>query len=81
MKPNRLIENAATGANQGELENPGLLININALASRYGVSVRAIYYWMDAQRISHYRIGHTLRFSPAETDEELKKIRIPARGF
>ena len=79
MKLMRIIRVGPQGSEQvGDVEL-GALITINALARRYGISVRALHYWREARRVSYYKFGRSVRFNPAETDQDIKAFRIPAR--
>lgn len=52
------------------------LIDINALADRFGVRVRYIRRLVAERRIPYVKLGHLLRFDPAEVDAWIDRARI-----
>lgn len=52
------------------------LIDINALADRFGVRVRYIRRLVAERRIPYIKLGHLLRFDPAEVDAWVDRARV-----
>ena len=48
---------------------------IQQMAARYQLSVRAIAYMTEDGRLPYYKIGHSVRFDPAECDKAMRAFR------
>ena len=79
MKRTRVIRVGPKGSEQLGSVDVRLLITVKQLALRYGIAERTAHLWKEARRVSHYKIGRSVRFHPGETDEEIKVFRIPAQ--
>jgi len=49
------------------------------IAARYQVSLRCVDTWKADGRIPSYKIGHLVRFNPAECDQALRKFWFPSQ--
>ena len=56
-----------------------VLITIRELARRYQVSQRTVHNWKKEGRLGYYKLGRAIRFHPAESDQEIRAFRVPAR--
>lgn len=52
------------------------LIDISAAAEQLGVSVRYVRRLVSQRRIPYVKLGHYLRFDPAELDEWIDRSRV-----
>jgi excisionase family DNA binding protein len=52
------------------------LVDISGAADRLGVSVRYVRRLVAERRIPYVKLGHYLRFDPAELDEWIDRSRI-----
>ena len=52
------------------------LVDISGTADRLGVSVRYVRRLVAERRIPYVKLGHYLRFDPAEIDEWIDRSRI-----
>ena len=52
------------------------LIDINELADRFGVQVRYIRRLVAERRIPYIKLGHLLRFDPAEVEAWIDRARV-----
>ena len=52
------------------------LVDISGAADRLGVSVRYVRRLVAERRIPYVKLGHYLRFDPAELDEWIDRLRI-----
>jgi excisionase family DNA binding protein len=54
------------------------LIDIASVGDRLGVSVRYVRRLVAERRIPYVKVGHLLRFDPAEVDEWIDRARVSA---
>ena len=53
-------------------------INIEKAALLTGLSVKTLYKYVAAKKISYYKIGNLVRFDEQELNEWLERKRVPA---
>ena len=79
MKRKYVVKIGANGGTQVGTGDPGVLVTIKQIARRYGISVRTAHNWKKEGRLGYYKLGRSIRFHPAECDEDIKSFRIPSR--
>jgi excisionase family DNA binding protein len=48
---------------------------IQQMAARYQLSIRMIAYMAEDGRLPYYKVGHSVRFDPAECDKAMRAFR------
>jgi excisionase family DNA binding protein len=64
------------------IENAGReLIDLRAAAQRLGIRPRTLRTWVTARWIRHVRVGHRIKFEPAELEAAIRHrvVVVPAR--
>lgn len=52
------------------------LVGVKWVATRLGISRRAVYKLKDSRSLPFYQVGRRVRFAPAEIEDWIKKRRI-----
>jgi excisionase family DNA binding protein len=60
--------------------SPTMLIDIEATAARLGVSVRYVRRLVAERRIPYFKLGHLLRFDPADVEAWLERAKVTDLG-
>lgn len=62
---------------------PAELLNVRAAAAYLGMSTKTLYGFVEAGKITHYRVGlegrGAIRFKPGDLDQFVESRRVPAK--
>ena len=56
-----------------------MMIDINQLADRLGMSVSGVYTWVNQRKIPFVKIGHLIRFDSNDIDKWLEEKKVKTR--
>ncbi len=56
-----------------------MMIDINQLADRLGMSVSGVYTWVNQRKIPFVMIGHLIRFDSNDIDKWLEEKKVKTR--
>jgi len=73
----RLTQEAPVTASTAT-DNPGNLIDIAAVATRLGVTVRHVRRLVHERRIPYIKWGHLIRFDPNDIEQWIEAARVSA---
>ncbi len=56
-----------------------MMMDINQLADKLGMSVSGVYTWVSQRKIPFVKIGHLIRFDSNDIDKWLEEKKVKAR--
>ena len=56
-----------------------MMMDINQLADKLGMSVSGVYTWVNQRKIPFVKIGHLIRFDSNDIDQWLEEKKVKTR--